>query len=212
MQKKGTKIEMWAREKAAEWKHIPSLKGKQAIRNLIILRIIGEKGHPISAWNIALEYLQRTNPKFNDWTADTIYHNRQKENVKVNRRLNFLKEKKYVKKQGSLYNWTSKAFFLMFILDCSIVPIHTDQSLWEDLEENSEKYYSFTAEATSKLTDEHKKMILKGLKDPAQAVAISAYWKKKLNSFKINLDEIEPKELFKLLFSKFPKPMKKIKI
>jgi hypothetical protein len=119
---KPSEFKEWVKKVSEEWKHIPSLKGKQAERNLFILKsLLITQASGISTWDLALQWLQATDKKFNTYEADTIYHKRQVENAKMNRRLNALTKMQYVRKEGSLFQLTGKGFTMTIIWDPSLI-------------------------------------------------------------------------------------------
>lgn len=212
MQKKQTDFDNWVKEVTMTWKHVESLKGKQTRRNLGILRIIFEAYYSLSMWELALEYLKLTQPDFNSWHNDRVFHERQKENAQMSRRLKFLLEKEYVRKEGAQYRLGFKGFLLMLILDpklaaekgryCEedvISDIGQDNLPTIDFPEDPFSNEDFVANATR---------FMEVLKDEAMAAGVSAAMKRKLFGWKVNLDEISSRELIGLFLSQTKRGLK----
>jgi hypothetical protein len=204
MRRKQTEFEAWANEVTAQFKYVPSMKGKHVKRNLAIMRFIATEKKPLSAWDLAFEYLRLTQPQLwqtpPEYRDATIYHERQKENSQMQRRLKFLLNKKYVKKLGSVYRLTAKGVFLLFVLDPSVAVDFTDSSVLEDLGDTL-KYRQLVDDTAGKYSLEQRQVFLGTLKDKDMAAGFSFMLKRKLFAWKINLDEIDSKELFNVLFS-----------
>jgi hypothetical protein len=202
-------LKEWAKRVRTEWKHVPSLKGKGGDTNLIIVRMLAVSKTPKSAWDLALEYLKRTESKFGFWDENKVYHERQKQNSKMNRRLSFLAQRKYVKKIGSLYTLTLKGAYLITSVEPKILAVMPEAALnqevvdTEGLEPDWNQVPTKVRELLGPPSIETVKAVgaqLASNKLKNELHAITA--KKILLSLKINLDEIEPKELFALLSSR----------
>jgi hypothetical protein len=181
MLKKQTDFDKWVQKVKATWKHVESLKGKQAKRNLGVLTIILEAPDSgISMWDIALEYLKLTQPTFNSWSRDRVFHERQKENAQMSRRLRFLADKKYVRKIGSKYTLTAKGIF-------SIMFFNTKLAI--------EKVYGDYKSDPMLLEDPERMAIFSFFTNEDRAAAFSTFIKRRLLKYKVNLDEISPEDL-----------------
>jgi hypothetical protein len=199
-EKKKSLIE-WAKEASAEWKFIPSLKGKRAVRNLIILRLIATSPAPKSAWDLALEYLKRTDPiKFGLWTPDTLYHKRQVENAKMNRNLRFLEDKRYVQKLGSVYKLSGKAIVLLFAIDPKILK-HFSPALLNDVSDVDLEKPEWVTRVRSQELLEAMSKELDSNTIASDTMSFAA--RKILLAYKINMDEIDSQQLMELLLDKF---------
>jgi hypothetical protein len=196
-------VEDWAKRVGASWKHIPSLKGKQASRNLIILRLLETSSTPKSVWDLALDYLKHTEKKFGVWDANKIYRERMKENAKMNRRLKFLEEKKYVKKLGSVYKLTGKGTILLFAIDPQVFS-QVPASFFDDDDLGAE--FDVAPNYVKQISKDH---VLKSVNDlgsnSIKSETLSFIMRKAFLSFKINMDEIGSQELVELLGEKLSK-------
>ncbi|RLI82364.1 hypothetical protein DRP04_04135 [Archaeoglobales archaeon] len=209
MQKKQTNFKRWVEEVRRDWKHIPSLKGKQASRNLAILKLLAIK--PMSCWDLALEYLKLTEPDFAYWNPDTVFHRRQVENAKIYRRLQFLVEKEYVRKLGPIYKLTAKGLFFIFALYPPIIENMSFERLNETLNEykieNAEKVKTMLSSPECQLTHEKLEALRSSLKDPIVWKTLSYFTKQFLLRYKINLDELSEKDFINVIFEKLEKKM-----
>jgi hypothetical protein len=209
MLKKQTNFDSWVKEVTATWKHVDSLKGKQAKRNLGVLRILLESNCTLSMWELSLEYLKLTQPDFNSWTRDRVFHERQKENAQMSRRLKFLVEKQYVRKEESQYRPSFKALFLIMLLDPQMLADwklnYYEPDIEEDLGEDMNKFGVPEDWSSNEDFKNHMKGLTSIFKDPAQGAALSAFFKRRLYGWKVNLDEISTKELIGLLMSQYDK-------
>lgn len=213
MQKKETLFQEWVKEITSSWKHVPSLKGKQAERYLGTLKILVEAKTMLSTWDLALEYLRLTRPKLwsvpEEYRANGIKVARQVENSQMNRSLKFLSEKHYVVKEDTQYRLSFKGFFLLLILDPTEVTergkFNVD-CLKEDLgKDNVDKIVEFGIEPTEEFgKTESVVQFVGSLKDRASADALSAFYKRKLFGWKVNLDDISPSDLANLIISHLP--------
>jgi hypothetical protein len=199
MTEKHLKFQEWTKQIKSEWTHIPSLKGKQANRNLFILKTLMETpGHALSTWDIALEWLKETmGPKFNNTPGDTIYRRRTTENAAMYRSLRHLEKLKYVQKFGSLYKLTVKGILTLLILDSTIIGRASD-SVWDidmDVSANINKD-NFEGPKSWDIT-----FLKKMFSDPEVAGAFSGFFRRKLFALKINLDDIDSQELANFVFS-----------
>jgi hypothetical protein len=211
MQKKQTNFEIWVKEVTQTWKHIDSLKGKQAKRNLGILRIILESYHTLSMWDLALEYLKLTQPKFNIWEPQTVFYQRQKENAQMSRRLKFLLEKGYVRKEGSQYRLDFKGFFLLLILDPKLVR-EKGKYCMDDIMEDVGKDNLDSLDLSSLLQSGSKSdswskatSFADIFRDDAMAAAFSTFMKRRLFGWKVNLDEISKEGLVSVMMFHYAK-------
>lgn len=203
MVQKELDLKEWARKASLEWKHIPSLKGKQAIMNLSILRILATSPTPKSAWDLALEYLKRTESKFSFWDPNMIYKRRMLENSKMNRRLHFLEGKQYVKKLGSIYKLCPKGMFLLLFIDPKILRHLSPNFLNDDSVDvdNVELPKWFEIGETKK--DAFFKDTIEGFDcNLVTADTFSFTAKKIVLAYKINMDDISSKDLIELLNEK----------
>jgi hypothetical protein len=179
--KKQADFDTWVKEVTETWKHIDSLKGKQAKRNLGVLRIILEApDEGISMWDIALEYLKLTQSNFNSWSRDTVFHERQKENAQMSRRLKFLVNKKYIIKMGTRYTLSIKGVYSLYFFDPKL-------SIEKGLGDyKNDPMFAKDPEFLETLTF---------YTNPDRAAAFSTFVKRRLLKYKINLDDISPEAL-----------------
>jgi len=209
MRNERIKLETLVNRLRKEWKHVPSLKGKEAKRNIFILRKIGIK--PLSCWDLALEFL-KLDPKFGSWKKETIYYNRSRENPKIYRRLKFLLEKDYVKKLNSKYDWTLKGFLLVLATDPKFIQNLSPHRLNVDYPEvNVKDVTNIKFGWEDRNLSEKEVQVFKSMipKDKVGSEIWSYAIKRLIFGLKINMDEISTKELVKALFTKVQKMAKK---
>lgn len=208
MQNKRSNFKAWVEKVKAEWKHVPSLKGKQAERNLGILRLLTVK-KPMSAWDLALEYLKLTNEDFQFWNKDKIYHQRQIENAKMNRRLKSLVKNQYVRKLDSIYNLTAKGFFSLMAFDPTICRLMPNYRFNETLTEINLEKPSFLNERD--LSQQEVQSLKSAFQNQIANETLSFLIKRVLIAWKINLDDVEERELFHLIFRGLERRIKKLR-
>lgn len=218
MQKKGiTEWVKWAEEVKTEWKHIPSLRGKQAQRHIIILRLL-TVNQELSYVEIAKRYLEGVDPDWAELQPDTKYHRYMKESANIYKRMKWLEQKQYVKKVGSTYQITIKGFFLTLALDPRLLASLSISRLKAqsfDVSENS-------VEQKNKLFEsvwgaQEKENIFTNvqgswaplLSDPVLRKTMSYGLKQRFLALKINFDEVAPETLPELMFTHIGGPLKK---
>lgn len=208
MRGKVSKLEELKNRVSTEWKHIPSLQGKKALRNLFILRQLAiAKSSGLSAWDLALEYLRQTNPNFPFWTEDTVYHERQKENAAMNRRLKFLMEKHYLVKVNSIYMLSPKGFFLIMAVDPSIITLIPNQRFNQVLAEINIDKPNFIEDGN--LTEEEIASITSSFQDQFKNENLSIVIARLIKKWKINMDEIDNEEFVKFLLTQVSNQLRK---
>lgn len=214
-------FDKWVEQVRIEWKHIPSLKGKQTKKHLFILRTLTIRD--MSCWDLAKAYLEETEPSWSQWIPDTQYHKRQNQNSKMNKRLNFLENKKYVHKIGSLYRLTAKGFFLMLALDPTIIASMSRTRLNESFgsdyipEEHENfvighgKLFAHNGQILTEHEFENLKTILYPLfQDPLQRKVLSYAVKQALISWKVNLDEMTDEEFMRTVVLNMKRKIEKL--
>lgn len=191
-----------------KWNFIPSLKGKHAERHVFILSTLAIKGF-MSCWSLALERIKEK-PEFGLWEPTTVYYERQKENSTIYKRLKFLESKKYVRKLGKTYKITAKGFFLIFALEPEIVRLLPDTFFNEPVMNINLKIKPAWLEQRDLSQNEIESY--KGIfQDSFRNENLSIIIRRCLYSWKINMDEIDEAEFFRLIISKIQKDAKKRK-
>ena len=102
-----------------EWKHLPVMRGKKGITNILILRFLAQRG-AASAWEMTRMYLELAG-KWNEISVYKRYYIRKNLNVRFHRALKILKQKGYVDKDDSKYELTPKGFIIAFALFPQII-------------------------------------------------------------------------------------------
>jgi hypothetical protein len=214
MQQKEQTLKEWAKKVSEEWKHVPSMKGKQAIPRLATLRILATSKTPRSCWDLSLEYLEKTEPKFAYWDQNKKYHERMKENASMNRRLKALERDKYIIKLGSVYKLSAKGIFVLLAADSDIINHVSNSFLEEDTPdlppELAQQMGSILPkdETVQANVWQQLKNIVGG--DPLTRQNCSFIIKGLLQSYKVNLDAISTAELFQLLHDALMKRYSKL--
>ncbi len=220
MTEKRLELKEWAKKVSAEWKFIPSLKGKQAERNLFILRtLMISKTLGMSTWDMALEWLKETVPNFNRLHPDAIKGKRQVQNAAFDRRLKELEKMRYIRKIGSLYYLTAKGFFMMYIWDPSIVRsmrIEKFNTAFSDVMEQRDADFVCGVARNLSLSPDGENMDQKGwnkiqelFSNDITCKTVTAAWKHALLSWKSNVDEMPVADFVQLIFSKVRKVCEK---
>jgi hypothetical protein len=194
MLKKQADFDNWVKKITQTWRqNADSLKGKQAKRNLGALAIILEAtefiGGPfsgISTWDVALKYLKLTQPTFNSWSSDRVFHERQKENAQMNRRLRFLADKRYIIKNGSKYKISGKGMLVWFFFDIKFVA----EAVYGDYRNDPEV-----------AKDPELLRIISFFTQEDRCEAFSTFIKLRLQKYAVNLDDISPEALVEFLIS-----------
>ena len=202
-------------EATQKWsKIIPSLKGKHAKHHLAILTLLIVYGDK-SSWDLAKLYLEKVEPqKVKNKTKEAFFHRRTVENSTIYKRLRFLKEKGYVTKTGRTYHATAKAWLLMMFVNpkiAEILPMEQFRRVIDELQFDK-PMEDFTASFFSCFEPQETVNAFKNLlKDEVATKTLSGFYRNLLWSWKINLDEIESKQLFELIFSHIKKLCERIK-
>ena len=210
MTEKHLKFQEWVKQLKFEWTHLPILKGKQAERNLFILKTLMETPAPgLSTWDLALEWLKETmGAKFNSTPGDTIHHKRMTENAAMNRSLRHLEKKEYVEKLGSIYQLTLKSVYMVFIWEPSL---YNTSKMWSWTIQFKEEKVPFVTSTLKNMDDFEKPMLtelgITSLKtifsdDTARGIA-SAGLKHVLISWRANVDDISNADFAVKIFGEF---------
>lgn len=192
-----TKNSISMKEIQKEWGFIPSIRGKQARMNIHIMRILCLKG-PASTWELAKSYLE-TRGSWEAWGPDRQYHERQKLNSTIYKRLRNLRKMRYVEKTDSQYRITFKGCFLMVLIDPSIassVPANRKVSAQDPV---FRAIKQIIPEITPANFSGHFAGVKEVVKDSMASKTLSFLLKTVLQTYKINLDAINDKDLLKML-------------
>lgn len=204
----------------SKYSHIPSLKGKQASRNVFILCWLAAKGEQ-SCWDLALEYIKTFRAQdYSEWCKDPhakaiIYHARQKENTALYRSLDLLMRKHYVKKNGSKYSLTVKGVLLAFTLNPETLKNRIPEILKNPDNEIQAALESvhFPAIPNIEALSQFRKFLKKLHEDPLVRKMFKSMAEVSLQhillDYKINIDEISEKELTNLFYSEIMKQLSK---
>lgn len=189
-------------EAKTKWsKIIPSLQGKQAKRHLTLLTLLITHG-PQTTWDLAKLYLEKIE-KIGVKDNKTFFYYRAKENSIIYKRLKFLESKGYVRKEGSVYHPTVKAWFLLLFANPQCVSILPFNHFIEEmsLESEDEQFLNSLIKINEPQTSKLMEMVKTVFDNPVAAKGISETFRAFVWSLKINLDEIEGKQLVTLLIS-----------
>jgi len=204
-------------EAAQKWsKIIPSLKGKHAKHHLAILTLLIVYGDK-STWDLAKLYLEKIEPqKVKPTDKKGFFYHRMTENSTIYKRLKDLEEKGYVVKIGKNYHATVKAWFLLMFLNPKIIeilPMERFNTTIAELQfdKPTEEFASSLFTENEPVKEEIIKTLQNLVKEPVAAKTWSDFFRNILWSWKINLDEIESKQLLELMFSQIKKLGEKIK-
>lgn len=181
-----------------EYSFIPSMKGKQAKTNIRIMRLLTKE--PLSTWNLAKAYLE-TFDLWNTFGADKQYHERQKLNSIIYKRLKELQKMRYVEKTDNQYCLTFKGCWFMVLTDPSIADsIYIDDKMSMKIHGPlKESLKSTIEELASSLPFNRAFKNVKLSMTPLAVKTLSFIMKNVLQMYKVNLDAIDDTVLLEVL-------------
>lgn len=202
-------FDKWVKAVRQQWSHIPSLRGKQVKRNLVVLRSLMFRD--LSTWDLAEKYIELTEPKWPGWSKIQRRGAQVSENASMYKRLKFLQEKNYVRKLGSIHKLTGKGFFLMFGLDPGVVrsmPWSRFNETITEIEFENKPGFLTERNLTQREIQVLKSSFSNQIRNDVLSYTISRI-SRMLLAHKTNMDEISETELLRLILSKLEKEFKK---